>query len=95
MARPRLTPLDYIQGYAACDKDAVGSAASECEYNRLDFCFARRMVTMSTQSLPSRILVLFHCFIVTIFGALHVLGRRDGLIRKLHRDWGDVGADWG
>jgi hypothetical protein len=55
MARPRLTPLDYIQGYAACDKDAVGSAGSECEYDRVDFCFARRMVTMSTQSLPSDI----------------------------------------
>ena len=29
MARPRLTLLDYIQGYVACDKDAVGSAGSE------------------------------------------------------------------
>jgi hypothetical protein len=94
MARPRLTPLDYIQGYAACDKDAVGSAGSECEYDRVDFCFARRMVTMSTQSLPSDIGIvsLLHCHHFRCIACAREGGWSNSQIASR---LGDVGADWG
>jgi hypothetical protein len=64
MARPRLIPLDYIQGYTACDKDAVGSVGSECECDKVGFCFAGRILTMSTHSFPSKaigIVSSLHC----------------------------------
>lgn len=77
-------------------KDAAVSAGSECECDKVDFALWGRMVTMSTNSFPSRLLVLFHCFIVTIFGALHVLGRGgEWSNSQIASRLGDVGADWG
>jgi len=82
MARPRLTPLDYIQGYTACDKDAVGSAGLECECDKVNFCSAGRMVTMSIHSFSSRLLVLFHCH---HFRCIACAGKRGW---SNYRDWG-------